>query len=77
MGGDVTSFSYLPLWHADSDPDWAIDTPPSLTIPTPVEFGGWNTPMNPRVGVQQGKELVFEGKSVDVNSFSRAFVSLR
>jgi hypothetical protein len=77
MEGDVTEFSGLPLWDADNVIGWDITSPPDLAVPTPVPFGGWNTPANPRVGVQQGKELDFNGVVVDVGSFSSDFLMPR
>ena len=77
MGGDVTAFSNLPLWDAHTDPGWTPDSPADVSRPTPVPFGGWNTPTNRRVGVQQAKEITFDGMVVDVNSFSSDFLAAR
>ena len=74
MGGDVTAFSDLPLWDSSASRDWPIDSPADMSEPRPLVFGGWNTPDNLRVGVQQGQELYFNGRKVDVSSFNAQFL---
>ena len=76
MGGDVTEFASLPLWDRQlngASPDFA----PDVNSPPPQPYGGWNTPTNPRVGVQQGVNTMLNGIAVDVSSFSSAFLGPR
>ena len=61
MGND-TSFASLPLWDADHDGSG----------PTP--YGGWNTPNNPRIGVQQVEETALGGITINISSFSADFL---
>ncbi len=74
MGGNVTTFSHVPLWDTNASYNVPADFTPDINAPTPVEYGGWNTPTNPRVGVQQGFNTVLNGVGVDVSSFSSTFL---
>jgi len=74
MGGNVATFSSVPLWDANAGYNVPADFTPDINSPTPVEYGGWNTPTNPRVGVQQGFRTKLNGVTVDVSSFSSGFL---
>ncbi|PND58486.1 hypothetical protein CRM90_07590 [Mycobacterium sp. ENV421] len=77
MGGDVTEFADLPLWEAGPIAGWTPDRPADLAKPTPIPFGGWNTPDNPRIGVQQGQNVILHGVKLDTNTFNASFFSPR
>jgi hypothetical protein len=74
MGGNVTAFSNLPLWDANTTNNVHANFAADVNSPPPVEYGGSNTPTNPRVGVQQGADTNLNGVNVYVNSFSSAFL---
>ncbi len=75
MGGNVTSFSTVPLWDTNAtDPVPATFTP-DINSPAPVAYGGWNTLANPRIGIQQGFNTDLNGVIVDVSSFNSAFLT--
>ena len=74
MGGNVTSFSSLPLWDCHVTGHVPANFTPNVNSPTPVPYCGWNTSSNPRVGVQQGFDTTLNGVDVDVSSFSAAFL---
>jgi hypothetical protein len=59
-----TSFADLPLWDA------------AHGSPGPVPYGGWNTPDNMRVGVQQTEGAYFNGVEINISSFSAGFLGL-
>lgn len=69
-----TDFSDLPLWDADPRAfDYAQWTPDHLS-PAPVNYGGWNTEDNMRVGIQQKFNQDLGGIRVDLDSFSADFL---
>lgn len=75
QGFDDTSFFDVPLWDTNVtgkvDPGaWTLD----LNAPVPVTYGGWNTPGNPRVMVQQAWNVVIDGVVVDLDSVDAAFL---
>jgi hypothetical protein len=74
MGGNVTTFSNLPLWDINATENMRANFTPDVNSPPPVEYAGWNTPTNPRVGVQQGVDTNLSGVTVDVSSFNSAFL---
>jgi hypothetical protein len=76
MGGDVTSFRAVPLWDTDVTGAVPAGFTPNLNSPAPVQYGGWNTSANPRVGIQQGFDVNLDGVIVDVSSFSSAFLTV-
>jgi len=69
-----TEFRDLPLWDADAErlnvERWTAD----FEEPKPVRYGGWNTPGNMRIGVQQKFEYDLNGVKVDLNSFDATFL---
>lgn len=73
QGATANDFSDIPLW--DTDPTATVDGTysPSLLSPPPVQYGGWNTPTNMRVGVQQRFELPVAGTNVDLNTWDSSF----
>jgi hypothetical protein len=75
MGGDVTSFSAVPLWDTNVVGSVPLSFAPNIGSPPPVQYGGWNTAANPRVGIQQGFDVSLNGVVVDVSSFSLAFLA--
>lgn len=71
-----TAFADVPLWDVDAEgAHWPIGFGPTLDDPKPVTYGGWNTAANPRVGLQQTWDLIYQGINVDLSSFSAAFLS--
>lgn len=77
MGGNVTSFSAVPLWDTNVVGSVPLSFAPNIGSPPPVQYGGWNTAANPRVGIQQGFDVSLNGVVVDVSSFSLAFLARR
>lgn len=77
MGGNVTAFSSVPLWDTNASYNVPANFTPDINSPPPVGYGGWNTPTNPRVGVQQGFNTNLNGVLVDVSSFSSTFLMPR
>ena len=75
MGGNVTSFSAVPLWDTNVIGPVSLSFAPDIGSPPPVQYGGWNTAANPRVGIQQGFDVSLNGVVVDVSSFSLAFLA--
>jgi hypothetical protein len=73
--GESRDFSDVALWDTAAGPlDYPIWTADVLS-PTPVPYGGWNTPGNMRIGVQQEFERTLNRIKIDLNSFSAAFLS--
>ncbi|WP_166872567.1 hypothetical protein [Salinibacterium sp. ZJ450] len=68
------AFTDVPLWDAASGPidydTWEAD----FESPKPDRFGGWNTPLTMRIGVQQAFEHELNGIYVDLNSFDATFL---
>jgi hypothetical protein len=60
QGGDDRRFSTLPLWDASSE--------------APVEFGGWNTPANPRLLTQTALDVTIDGINVDLDTVSASLI---
>lgn len=71
--GDSTEFADVPLWDTDTSAPHPLELVDAfradLQHPTPVAYNGWNTPANPRIGVQQAFEVVIDGIPVDLNAF--------
>ncbi len=68
------NFSDVPLWDTNvGDFDYKTWTADYLQ-PAPVAYGGWNTPVNMRIGVQQQFEYKLNGVNVDLNSFRSSFL---
>jgi hypothetical protein len=75
MGRGSSSFSDVPLWDTDtSSPPDISNWSPDLSSPTPVAYGGWNTRVTMRKGVQQAFEVKVDGVAVDLNSFDASFL---
>lgn len=75
QGSTADQFSDVALWDAQA----TYDAPPAswradMDNPRPVEYGGWNTVDNPRIGVQQYFEYTLNGVKVDLNSFRASFL---
>jgi hypothetical protein len=77
MSGNVTTFASVPLWDCQATYGVPANFTPDVNSPTPQVYGGWNTPTNPRVGVQQGFNTNLNGVTVDVSSFGSAFLAPR
>jgi hypothetical protein len=65
----------VPLWDTNvtgavSPDNWR----PSLMVPAPVPYGGWNVLGNPRVMVQQAFNVTLNGVVVDLNSVAAGFL---
>lgn len=75
MGGATTAFAGVPLWDTDTSLAVSLRTwVPSLYSPTPVLYGGWNTPSTMRKGTQQAFEVQLNGVAVDLSSFDASFL---
>lgn len=76
MMGSSTAFGDVPLWDTDtsSPPASAGAWVPNMNSPTPVQYGGWNTPATKRVIVQQAFNVVIDGITVDLNSVDPTFL---
>jgi hypothetical protein len=74
MGGDVTSFSGVPLWDTNVTGPVLASFTADIGSPPPVQYGGWNTAGNPRMGIQQGFNTELNGVEVDVSSFRSTFL---
>ena len=75
QGFDDTSFADVPLW--DTNVTAAVDPgtwTPDVNAPVPVVHGGWNTPENPRMMVQQAWNVLIDGVVVDLDSVDAAFL---
>lgn len=71
----TTAFAGVALWDTDTTTALALRTwIPSLYSPTPVLYGGWNTPLTMRKGVQQAFEVQLNGVAVDLSSFDASFL---
>jgi hypothetical protein len=75
QGSDDSSFADVPLWDTNVtgtfDPTtWVAD----IDDPVPVPYGGWNSPPNPRVMVQQAFNVTLNGVVVDLNSVAAEFL---
>jgi hypothetical protein len=73
MGQSNTSFKNLPLWDTNA---WSATSlnpktyTPNFLQPKPVAYGGWNVSGNMRVGIQQTFETSYNGKHIDIDSWS-------
>jgi hypothetical protein len=74
MMNNSTAFSDVPLWDTDARNINYNKWVANYLSPTPVQYGGWNTPTNMRVGVQQKFEQNLNGVRVDLNSFNATFL---
>jgi hypothetical protein len=75
MGGNNTSFSSVPLWDTATGSAFNLSTwAPDILSPTPIQYGGWNTPGTMRVIVQQAFEVSAHGVLIDPNSINAAFL---
>jgi hypothetical protein len=75
MTNNSTAFADVPLWDTNARRSvnynrWIAD----YLSPTPVAYGGWNTPTTMRVGVQQKFNQSLNGVVIDLNSFDAAFL---
>ena len=77
MGGNVTTFASVPLWDCQATSGVPANFTADVNSPTPQVYGGWNTPTNPRAGVQQGFNTNLNGVTVDVSSFNSTFLAPR
>jgi hypothetical protein len=76
MGDDNEDFADLPLWDADTHgAHWDPATyTPTLTTPKPRPYGGWNTPTNMHIGLQQTENAFFNEVNINISSFSEDFL---
>ena len=79
--GNSIEFADVPLWDTDTSmpitPKTMDAAGTDLQHPRPVAYNGWNTPANPRIGVQQAFEVVIEGVAVDLNAFDLGLITPR
>jgi hypothetical protein len=73
-GSLAGSFSNLPLWDSNSSGFPYASWQANYEEPKPIEYGGWNTASNMRVGVQQQIEYDLNGVKVDLDSFNATFL---
>jgi hypothetical protein len=75
MGGNVTTYSNLPLWDTDVRSNFDLATwTPNILQPTPQLYGGWNTPTTRRIMVQQAFEINAHGVLIDTDSLDASFL---
>ncbi|WP_427016245.1 hypothetical protein ACQCSX_15955 [Pseudarthrobacter sp. P1] len=76
QGASANSFPDIPLWDTDTSvfpfSGWA----PDYLAPTPIPYGGWNTPTTMRIASQQQFEFNYNGVAVDLNSFDVSFLKV-
>jgi hypothetical protein len=73
-GSQTKAFSNLPLWEFNNSKFSFDSWQANYLSPTPVAFGGWNTVINMRAGVQQQIEYPLNGVHVDLDSFDATFL---
>jgi hypothetical protein len=74
MTNNSTEFADVPLWDTDvRNIDYSVWVADFLS-PSPVAYGGWNTPTTMRVGVQQKFDHSLNGVVIDLNSFDAGFI---
>jgi hypothetical protein len=69
-----TAFSDVPLWDTNTHNINYNTWTANYLSPTPVQYGGWNTPATMRVGVQQKFNQSLNGVLVDLDSFNATFL---
>ncbi|MEZ2390130.1 hypothetical protein AB6813_11385 [bacterium RCC_150] len=69
-----TAFSDIPLWDTNAGNINYKKWTTNYLAPTPVQYGGWNTPTTMRVGVQQKFNQSLNGVVVDLDSFDATFL---
>ena len=69
-----TAFSDVPLWDTNTGNINYNRWRANYLSPTPVQYGGWNTPTTMRVGVQQKFNQSLNGVVVDLDSFNATFL---
>ncbi|MCX2750189.1 hypothetical protein OOZ51_20610 [Arthrobacter sp. MI7-26] len=74
MMNNSTDFADVPLWDTDVKAVNYSHWTANYLSPTPVSYGGWNTPANMRVGVQQKFNQSLNGVVVDLDSFDATFL---
>ncbi|MGO4859452.1 hypothetical protein [Arthrobacter sp. 2MCAF14] len=74
MMNNTTAFSDVPLWDTDTRNINYNRWTANYRSPTPVQYGGWNTPTTMRIGVQQKFNQSLNGVVVDLDSFNATFL---
>jgi hypothetical protein len=77
MGAETTNFKDVPLWdtHAVGVTSMNPKTyTPNVLQPKPVPYGGWNVAGTMRIGIQQTFETLYNGKRIDIDSWSADFL---
>jgi hypothetical protein len=69
-----TAFSDVPLWDTNTGNINYNRWIANYLSPTPVAYGGWNTPTTMRIGIQQKFNQRINGVVVDLNSFDASFL---
>jgi hypothetical protein len=69
-----TAFSDVPLWDTNTRNISYNRWTANYLSPTPVQYGGWNTPITMRVGVQQKFSQSLNGVVIDLDSFNATFL---
>lgn len=72
--GTDNEFKDVPLWDTDTTKFTYSEWKANYVSPQPTAYGGWNTPDNMRIGVQQQFEYNLFGVYVDLNSFDSEFL---
>lgn len=72
--GSTEDFSDVPLWDTDTTNFDYSKWRANYLSPSPVKYGGWNTSLTMRIGVQQQFEYTLNGVNVDLNSFDSKFL---
>jgi len=77
MGANNTNFKDVPLWDTNAGGATSMNPKtytPNVLQPKPVSYGGWNVTGNMRVGIQQTFETIYNGKAIDIDSWSADFL---
>lgn len=74
MMNNSTAFSDVPLWDTNTGNINYNRWIANYLSPTPVAYGGWNTPTTMRIGIQQKFNQRINGVVVDLNSFDASFL---
>lgn len=76
QGATENDFSDVPLWDTSTSSFDYATWQANYLAPTPVSYGGWNTPTTMRVGVKQQREYSFNGVDVSLSSFDTSFLAV-
>lgn len=76
QGSAANDFSDVPLWDTNTSSFDYAGWQANYLAPTPVAYGGWNTPGSMRIGVQQQFEYSLNGINANLSSFDASFLTV-